>query len=239
MQPFLDSTSLVADPDALNERLDTEGYLFVRGLLPRAAVLDVRRAVPRRRGGQRLARPRAPRGRRRRQPGGGLHGSRSPGTWRCSGASTCSRRSTRSSTTRRSMGFFERLFGEPVLVHPLFVMRNIFPQRPESTTPAHQDYVHIQGTPRTYTVWMPLGDCPLEQGSLVGGGRLAPGRRPGLPGDERLGRPGGRRPAGRPLARELVRRGRRADLPQPHGAQGAAEPDRTAFASRWTRATSG
>jgi hypothetical protein len=51
-------------------------------------------------------------------------------------------------------------------VHPLFVMRNIFPQRPESTTPAHQDFVHIQGTPATYTVWIPLGDCPMEQGSL-------------------------------------------------------------------------
>jgi hypothetical protein len=26
--------------------------------------------------------------------------------------------------------------------------------------------VHIQGTPETYTAWIPLGDCPLEQGSL-------------------------------------------------------------------------
>ena len=43
MQPFTDSTPLVDDPAALNERLAAEGYLFVRGLLPRQAVLDVRR----------------------------------------------------------------------------------------------------------------------------------------------------------------------------------------------------
>ena len=63
------------------------------------------------------------------------------------------------------MGFFERLFGEPVLVHPLFVMRNIFPQRPESTTPAHQDYVHIQGTPDTYTVWIPWATFRSSRGA--------------------------------------------------------------------------
>ena len=43
MQPFLDSTDLAADPAMLNERLAAEGYLFIRGLLPRAAVLEVRR----------------------------------------------------------------------------------------------------------------------------------------------------------------------------------------------------
>ncbi len=166
MQPFLDSTSLVADPDALNERLAAEGYLFVRGLLPRPAVLDVRRQC-----------------RAVAAAGGWLDPAHPVDDGVANAAAACTDPEPRYVEVFRRlyvlealhalkhhpaiMGFFERLFGEPVLVHPLFVMRNIFPQRPESTTPAHQDYVHIQGTPATYTVWMPLGDCPLEQGSLT------------------------------------------------------------------------
>ena len=165
MQPFLDSTSLVADPDALNERLDTEGYLFVRGLVPRAAVLDVRREC-----------------RAVAAASGWLDPAHPADDGVANPAAACTDPEPRYVEVFRrlyllealhalkhhpaTMSFFERLFGEPVLVHPLFVMRNIFPQRAESTTPAHQDYVHIQGTPRTYTVWLPLGDCPVEQGSL-------------------------------------------------------------------------
>ena len=94
MQPFLDSTGLIGDPAALNERLDTEGYLFIRGLLPRDAILDVRRQC-----------------REVAAAGGWIDRSHpldegvanpaaactdpSPGTSRCSGSSTCWRRSTR------------------------------------------------------------------------------------------------------------------------------------------------
>jgi hypothetical protein len=165
MQPFLDSTNLAADPVALNERLATEGYLFVRGLLPRSAVLEVRhqcRAVA--------------------AAGGWLDPAHPVDDGVADPAAACTDPEPRYVEVFRRLyvlealhalkhhpaivGFVERLFGEPVLVHPLFVMRNIFPQRPESTTPAHQDFVHIQGTVETYTAWIPLGDCPMEQGSL-------------------------------------------------------------------------
>ena len=65
------------------------------------------------------------------------------------------------------MGLFERLFGEPVLAHPLLIPRCIFPQRPEFTTPSHQDFPHIQGTTETMSLWLPLGDCPAEMGGLA------------------------------------------------------------------------
>ena len=165
MQPFLDSTHLAADPAALSDRLAAEGYLFVRGLLPPAAVLDVRRQC-----------------RAVAAAGGWLDLTHPVDDGVANPSAACTDPEPRYVEVFRRLyvlealhtlkhhpaivGFFERLFGEPVLVHPLFVMRNIFPQRPESTTPAHQDYVHIQGTPETYTVWIPLGDCPLEQGSL-------------------------------------------------------------------------
>ena len=42
MQDFLDSTDLIGDGPALAERLRRDGYLFLRGVLPREAVLEVR-----------------------------------------------------------------------------------------------------------------------------------------------------------------------------------------------------
>jgi len=166
MEPFLDSTALVGDPDALNKRLEAEGYLFIRGLLARDAVLSVRRQC-----------------REVAAAGGWLDRAHPLDEGVADPAAACTDPEPRYIEVFRRLyvlealhalkhhpaivGFFERLFGEPVLVHPLFVMRNIFPQRPESTTPAHQDYVHIQGTPRTYTTWIPLSDTPLDQGCLT------------------------------------------------------------------------
>ena len=165
MQPFLDSTALIGNPDALNDRLDTEGYLFIRGLLPRDAILDVRRQC-----------------REVAAAGGWIDRSHPLDEGVANPAAACTDPEPRYVEVFRKLyvlealhtlkhhpaivGFFERLFCEPVLVHPLFVMRNIFPQRPESTTPAHQDYPHIQGTPQTYTTWMTLSDTPIEQGCL-------------------------------------------------------------------------
>ena len=132
MQPFLDSTDLAADPDALNERLAAEGYLFVRALLPRAAVLDVRREC-----------------RAVAAAGGWLDSAHPVDDGVANPAAACTDPEPRYVEVFRRLyvlealhalkhhpaivGFFERLFGEPVLVHPLFVMRNIFPQRPPPT----------------------------------------------------------------------------------------------------------
>ena len=57
-------------------------------------------------------------------------------------------------------GLMEVLLGPDVLLQPSNIARMIFPSATEHTTPAHQDYVHIQGTPDVWTAWMPLGACP-------------------------------------------------------------------------------
>ena len=59
------------------------------------------------------------------------------------------------------------LFAEQPLPHARNIARIIFPQNTLHTTPAHQDYLHIQGTEETYTAWIPLGACPKELGSLI------------------------------------------------------------------------
>ena len=65
------------------------------------------------------------------------------------------------------LSVLQRLFDEEPLPHARNIARIIFPQNTLHTTPAHQDYLHIQGTEETYTAWIPLGDCPRKLGSLI------------------------------------------------------------------------
>ena len=64
------------------------------------------------------------------------------------------------------LGLLERMVGEPVMPHPRIIARIIFPQRDAFTTPAHQDFVPVQGAVDTYTAWIPLSDMPDELGGL-------------------------------------------------------------------------
>lgn len=58
------------------------------------------------------------------------------------------------------------LLEKEVLLQPSNIARVIFPSKLEHTTPAHQDYVHIQGTRDVWTAWLPLGSCPHSMGGL-------------------------------------------------------------------------
>jgi len=69
--------------------------------------------------------------------------------------------------TPRILALMASIIGEDVLPHPSKVARLWFPQYTLHTTPAHQDFVHFQGTYDTYTCWMPVGDCPIELGPLA------------------------------------------------------------------------
>jgi hypothetical protein len=65
------------------------------------------------------------------------------------------------------VSLIEKIVGETVLPHPSKIARLWFPQNTLHTTPAHQDFVHFQGSYETYTCWTPVGDCPLELGPLA------------------------------------------------------------------------
>jgi ectoine hydroxylase-related dioxygenase (phytanoyl-CoA dioxygenase family) len=55
----------------------------------------------------------------------------------------------------------------PVLAHRLRIGRVTFPNNVQQTTAAHQDFQYIRGSAQTYTVWTPIGDCPIELGALA------------------------------------------------------------------------
>jgi hypothetical protein len=60
-----------------------------------------------------------------------------------------------------------KLFEEEPLPHARNIARIVFPHNTGFTTPAHQDFIHVQGAKDTWTTWIPLGECPQELGTLA------------------------------------------------------------------------
>ena len=162
---FTDSTAIATEGAALRDRFATDGYLFVKKLVPidvldalRLRCLDVIAEA------------------------GWLKAGTPVDAAITDPAAACADPDERSVAVLARLyrlealhalkhhpaliGFFERLFDAEVLVHPLVIPRNIFPDRADFTTPPHQDFPHIQGTAETCTAWIPLADCPIEHGGL-------------------------------------------------------------------------
>jgi len=179
-----ESTELLDRPEALRARLDADGYLLLRGLLPAEDVLGVRSAV--------------------------LDVVNDQG-WLAAGhdsadgiADVAAYDATPEEVTSfrgvvigpdgykalyrleafhrlahhpALVSLYERLLGAPVLVHPRTIARVMIPSARTHPTPPHQDFIHVQGSDRTMTAWIPLGDCPGELGGLA---VLAGSHREGL-----------------------------------------------------------
>lgn len=162
--------ALLDDVPALHHRMDTEGYLFVRELIPRATVLAARRVILERLHAEGRLQPEAPL----------MDGIANPDAGNA-GASTAIEESLRHRDVRAVLegeeirGFFDRYFGEPTLVLDLKIIRAHTRGR---STGIHYDVVYMgRGTRRLCTCWIPLGDIPLEQGplALCGGSNSLPG----------------------------------------------------------------
>jgi hypothetical protein len=122
---FLDSTGLLGDGPGLRGRLDRDGYLFIRELLPAPTVLSVRERL--------LGKAAA---------GGWLDPDSAVRAGIANPAAACKDPEDRYMRVFRSLwmdeelhrlrthsiviDLFPRIFGEPALAHPMFVQRNIF-----------------------------------------------------------------------------------------------------------------
>lgn len=163
--PFLDSTDVISDGSEMHLRMQRDGYLFVRGLLP-TELLDSLRlkflTIARNAGWVEKGRPLT-------EAFANLD-------------SFCVEPNSDYMSIYGEMyklqefhalqhhpnllGLLQRMCGETVIPHPRIIGRTIFPQRETYTTPAHQDFIPIQGTAETYTAWFPLHDLPHEMGGL-------------------------------------------------------------------------
>ncbi len=63
--------------------------------------------------------------------------------------------------------FLDEFLGGPAYLHKRKIIRYTKPSE-KSATGAHYDLVYLRGgTDRFCTVWIPIGDCPIEMGGLV------------------------------------------------------------------------
>ncbi len=153
-----DSQDLLGDLDGLWQRLKEDGYLLLRRLIDRQTVMTGRETILEAMRAQRALVPNTPL----------LDGVMPPG-----GKSVRLRENqlTHDPTIRNVLenhalfDLFDSLFGEPSLTFPFKWMRAI---GNEQYTAAHYDFVYMgRGSGNLYTVWIPFGDIPIEQGTLA------------------------------------------------------------------------
>ena len=163
--PMIESNDLLDDPVALRERMDADGYILVRRLIDPERIGEVRSEMQ-----EILARA------------GWIYGEdrmeeRAPARAPLRESDEEYFRAYDQIQKLESFhslahddqltGLMHHLVGATAFPHPLKVARLVFPSAPEVSTPPHQDFLNNQGTPELTATWIPLHDCPMEQGSLA------------------------------------------------------------------------
>jgi ectoine hydroxylase-related dioxygenase (phytanoyl-CoA dioxygenase family) len=159
------SNDLLGDRDALRARLEDEGYLYFKELIDPARVLALRRDIleilARRdwiNGGERLDYAEAV-GMPVRE-GDEEYFLTYDEVQRLEPFHALAHDET-------LLGAMKAALGETAFPHPLKVARLVFPTEPEVSTPPHQDFLNNQGSPTLTAAWIPLGDCPMKQGTIA------------------------------------------------------------------------
>ncbi len=151
------SADALADPAELNQRLEDDGYLYLPGFFDSDLILAARRAVT-----DRLA----------------AEGSLDPAAPTMEAVARPDRAfSYRGDLARDNaavsrvvygpelLGFYQRLFGEPVRHYDHTWFRAVSHGQ---GTPPHCDLVYMgRGTHQLLTAWIPYGDIPLEMGGVM------------------------------------------------------------------------
>ena len=165
MHPLESSAALVANGPELAARMARDGYLYLPALLPTDVVAEVQQEVAGIARDAGWLRPEAPLADAVADPRGFCV---DPEPQYLEVLRRINRLESYHALKHHPalLGVFERMLGAPVFPHPRALMRNIFPDQPEYTTKAHQDYPNVQGTTEVYTAWIPLVDCPPEVGGL-------------------------------------------------------------------------
>ena len=164
MQPFVESKSLLDNPPGLRKRLRDDGYLFLRAVLPKEDVLDLRRQVLEICAQVGWLRPGANvlDGLADRDPIYEGDDEYIDAYARIQALEDFHRLKFDENIIR----IMENLFQEPVIPLPKTIGRIAFPRDNERGTRPHQDWIFVGGSMETISCWAPLGDVPLEVGGL-------------------------------------------------------------------------
>lgn len=162
-QPYEDSTGLRDDAAGLRTRLDRDGYLFLRGVLPEVDLAMVRRstfAVIERHGWvDSTGRP-----------------IEAAACWDPDPAFRSVHREAWTNEAFHALAHHRAMTAlmagllapHEVFVHPRACLRLAFTVPSQERVPSlHQDHPEIQGSLRTLTAWVPLARCGPTTGSLM------------------------------------------------------------------------
>lgn len=156
-----------SDPAAplteLRQQFDGSGYLWLKGFLPREDVIDFRGHFFAKFAGTGLLTPGS-------DPRDGFY---SGGPHDADLARKRLMEVVRSAAYEsfclhpRLWRFLDEFVGGPAYLHKRKLIRYTRPGDP-SATPAHYDLIYLRGgTDRLVTVWIPIGDTPVEMGGLA------------------------------------------------------------------------
>lgn len=154
-----DSSDLLGDMPALQHRMAEDGYLWLRGLIDRDKVADTRAFILQYMAEQQVLVPGEPvlegvmpkDGR-----GVGMMGKR---------GITHDPRVAQTLEANELFTFFDRYFGEAAMTFDYKWLRAV---GNEAFTGSHYDIVYMgRGSQRLHTTWIPIGDIPVEQGTLA------------------------------------------------------------------------
>lgn len=151
------SEDLLGQPELLRERLEEDGYLYIRNFLPRDIVQEARLSLLRRLSAGGFLDPAAP------LEEGIANPDNTPKFM--PNLANPNPEVARVVFGPELTGFYARLFGGPIRHFDYIWVRSM----PRGTgTPAHCDLVYMgRGTHRLLTCWVPYGEVPLEQSPLM------------------------------------------------------------------------
>ena len=164
-EPMYEANELLNDAAAVRARLEADGYLFFRNIIPVERLLELRNQITTilaeqrwiEDGAQRMRAKAISRPRREGQPK----------FFRVHDRIIKLEALHSLAHDAQLMKLMRLVLGETAFPHPLCITRLIFPDSSELSTPPHQDYPNNQGTPNLTAAWIPLGDVSMEDGSLA------------------------------------------------------------------------
>lgn len=156
-----------SDPEVplnvLKEQYRDQGYLWLKGFLPRDEVIGFRRRFFSAFGHTDLLKPGT-------DPAEGVH---SGAPEKKSGTNKVLLEQARTAAYEafclqpRLWRFFDAFLGGPSYLHKRKIIRYLTPGSAQAT-PAHYDLIYLRGgTDSVVSCWIPLGDVPLTMGGLV------------------------------------------------------------------------
>lgn len=164
--PFMVSNHALNDPVRLKSLIDEHGYLFLKGVAPKDTLLRLRRDILELCAQAGWLDPNA-------DLMDGIWGGVGPYTEGNPEYMAVYRKVIHLPSFEEApeapelIDLMRPITGEPVLLHRRKIGRITFPHNVAQTIAAHQDFHYIRGSTETFTMWAPLGDCPMELGGLA------------------------------------------------------------------------